>query len=131
MANILWNPSVYFWNTPRKCIIVYKRAVDSKSTAYFSACPKLLTSGRTDRQTDRQTRCLKGDHSQKVMQRVEVQSQQKKSMRCRLHVKKYGKINLKHLLQFPDQPSPILGSTENTTFVHLPKKSKYLKADFF
>ena len=44
---------------------------------------------------------------------------------------KYGKIDLKHLLQFPDQPSPILGSTENTTFVHLPKKSKYLKADFF
>ena len=43
---------------------------------------------------------------------------------------KYGKIDLKHLLQFPDQPSPILGSTENTTFVHLPKKSKYLKADF-
>ena len=51
-------------------------------------------------------------------------------MRCRLHVKKYGKIDLKHLLQFPDQPSPILGSTENTTFVRLPKKSKYLKADF-
>ena len=45
--------------------------------------------------------------------------------------KKYGKIDLKHLLQFPDQPSHILGSTENTTFVHLPKKSKYLKADFF
>ena len=45
--------------------------------------------------------------------------------------KKYGKIDLKHLLQFPDQPSLILGSTENTTFVHLPKKSKYLKADFF
>ena len=34
-------------------IIVYKRAVDSKSTAYFPARPKLLTSGRTDRQTDR------------------------------------------------------------------------------
>ena len=33
---------------------------------------------RTDRQTDRQTRCLKGDHSQKVMQCVEVQSKQKK-----------------------------------------------------
>ena len=45
--------------------------------------------------------------------------------------KKHGKIDLKHLLQFPDQPSHILGSTENTTFVHLPKKSKYLKADFF
>ena len=104
--------------------------MDSKSTAYFPGRPKLLTSGRTDGQTDRQTRCLKGDHSQKVMQRVEVQSQHQKSMRCRLHVKKYGKIDLKHLLQFPDQPSPILGSTENTTFVHLPKKSKYLKADF-
>ena len=61
-----------------ECIIVYKRAVDSKSTAYFPARPKLLTSGRTDRQTHRQTRCLKGDHSQKVMQRVEVQSQRKK-----------------------------------------------------
>ena len=47
-----------------------------------------------------------------------------------IECQKYGKIDLKHLLQFPDQPSPILGSTENTTFVHLPKKSKYLKADF-
>ena len=36
-----------------KFIIVYKRAVDSKSTAYFPARPKLLTSGRTDGQTDR------------------------------------------------------------------------------
>ena len=44
--------------------------------------------------------------------------------------KKNAKIDLKHLLQFPAQPSPILGSTEKTTFVHLPKKSKYLKADF-
>ena len=35
-----------------KCIIVNKRAVDSKSTAYFPARPKLLTSGRTDGQTD-------------------------------------------------------------------------------
>ena len=104
--------------------------MDSKSTAYFPARPKLLTRGRTDGQTDRQTQCLKGDHSQKVMQRVEVQSQRKKSMRCRLHVEKYVKIDLKHLLQFPDQPSHILGSTENTTFVHFPKKSKYLKADF-
>ena len=34
-------------------IIVYKRAVDSKSTAYFPACPKLLTGGQTDGQTDR------------------------------------------------------------------------------
>ena len=50
-------------------------------------------------------------------------------MRCRLHVKNTEKIDLKHLLQFPDQPSHILGSTENTTFVDLPKKSKYLKAD--
>ena len=84
---------------------------------------------QTDRQTDRQTRCLKGGHSQKIMQRVEVQSQQKKHA-VPIACKKYGKIDLKHLLQFPDQPSPILGSTENTTFVHLPKKSKYLKADF-
>ena len=64
------------------------------------------------------------------MQRVEVQSQQKKHAVPIACKKKYGKIDLKHLLQFPDQPSPILGSTENTTFVHLPKKSKYLKADF-
>ena len=113
-----------------KFIIVYKRAVDSKSTAFFPARPKLLTSGRTDRQTDRQTRCLKGDHSQKVMQRDEVQSQRKKACGADCMSKKYGKIDLKLLLQFPDQPSHILGSTENTTFVHLPKKSKYLKADF-
>ena len=38
---------------------------------------KLLTGGRSDGQTDRRTRCLKGDHSKKVMQRVLVQSQQK------------------------------------------------------
>ena len=49
----------------------------SKSTAYFPARPKLLTSGRTDRHTDRQTRCLKRDHYQKVNQRVEVKSQRK------------------------------------------------------
>ena len=49
--------------------------MDSKSTAYFPAHPKLRADGRTDRQT----RCLKGDHSQKVMQRVEVQSQRKKA----------------------------------------------------
>ena len=71
-----------FMSSIYKCIIVYKRAVDSKSTAYFPASPKLLTSGRTDgqtdRQTDRQTRYLKGDHSQKIMQRAEVQSQRKK-----------------------------------------------------
>ena len=91
---------------------------------------KLLTGGRTDGQTNRQTRCLKGDHSQKVMQRCFSSIPAKKNMRCPLHVKKDGRIDLKHLLQFPDQPSPILGSTENTTFVHLPKKSKYLKADF-
>ena len=41
--------------TECKCTIVYKRAVDSKSTAYFPARPQLLTSGRTDGQTDRQT----------------------------------------------------------------------------
>ena len=62
------------------------------------------------------------------MQRIEVQSQRKKKA-CDC-MSKYGKIDLKHLLQFPDQRSPILGSTENTTFVHLPKKSKYVKADF-
>ena len=33
--------------------MVNKRAVDSKSTAYFPARPKLLTGGRTDGQTDR------------------------------------------------------------------------------
>ena len=86
--------------------------------------------GQTDRRTDRHTQCLKGDHSQNVMQRVEVQSQQKKKHAVPIVCQKYGKIDLKHLLQFPDQPSHILGSTENTTFVHLPKKSKYLKADF-
>ena len=33
-------------------IIVNKRAMDSKSTAYVPARPKLLTSGPTDIQTD-------------------------------------------------------------------------------
>ena len=101
--------------------------MDSKSTAYFPARPEYL---RADGRTDRQTRCFKGDHLQKVMQRIEVQSQHKKHV-VPIACQKYGKIDLKHLLQFPDQPSPILGSTKNTTFVHLPKKYKYLKADFF
>ena len=104
--------------------------MDSKSKAYFPARPKLLTGERTDGRTDGQTRCLKGDHYQKVMQRVLVQSQQKKKHAVPIACQNYGKIDLKHLLQFPDQPSPILGSTENTTFVHLANKSKYLKADF-
>ena len=45
---------------------------------------------------------------------------------------KDGQIELKHLLQFPAQPSSFLGSMENSTFVYIyiPKKSKYLKADF-
>ena len=47
--------------------------------------------------------------------------------------KAYGSENMYiepiHLLQFPAQPSPFLGFMENTTFVHLPKKSKYLKVD--
>ena len=107
-----------------KCIIVYKRAVDSKSMAYFPARPKLLTSGRTDRQT----RCLKGDHSQRSCNVLKFNPSEKKHA-VPIACQKYGKIDLNHLLQFPDQPSHILGSTENTTFVHLPKKSKYLKAD--
>ena len=53
--------------------------MDSKTTAYFPARPKLLTGGWTDGQTDRQTQCLKGDHYQKVMKRLEVQSKHKKA----------------------------------------------------
>ena len=34
---------------------------------------------RADGRTDRQTRCFKGDHFQKVMQRIEVQSHRKKA----------------------------------------------------
>ena len=71
--------------------MVYKRAVDSKSTAYFPARPKVLTSGRTDGWTDRHGRCFKEDLLQKVMQRFVVQSQRKKSMWCRLHVKNTAK----------------------------------------
>ena len=70
--------SVYAPMSQYEEIIVYKRAVDSKSTACFPARPK-ITYERTDGQTDRQTRCLKGDHSQKVMQRVEVHFQRKKA----------------------------------------------------
>ena len=103
--------------------------MDSKSTAYFPARPKLLTSGRTDRQTDRH-----GALSEITFKRscnvLKFNLSEKKHV-VPIACQKYGKIDLKQLLQFPDQPSPILGSTENTTFVHLPKKSKYLKADFF
>ena len=98
--------------------------------AYFPARPKLLTNRQTDRQTDRQTRCLKGDHYQKAKQRVEVQSQRKKHA-VPIACQKIWQNRSETLLQFPNQPSPILGSTENTTFVHLPQESKYLKADFF
>ena len=44
----------------------------------LNKCLFVSPDGQTDRQTDRQTRCLKGDHPQKVMQRVNVQSQQNK-----------------------------------------------------
>ena len=108
-------------------IIIYKRAVDSKSTAYYAARPKLLTDDRTDRQTDT---VLKARSLSKGRATCLSSIPAKKIMRCRLHVKKDGKIDLKHLLQFPAQPSHILGSTENITFVHLLEKSKYLKADF-
>ena len=40
-------------NVTRNKLLVYKRAVDSKSTAYFPARPKLLTGGRTYGQTGR------------------------------------------------------------------------------
>ena len=43
---------VYAHMSQYEQIIVYNGAVDSKSTAYFPARPKFLTSGRTDRQTD-------------------------------------------------------------------------------
>ena len=89
---------------------------------------KILTGGWTNRQTGT---VLKGRSLSKGHATCSSSIPANKSMRCRLHVKKYGKIDLKHLLQFPAQPSPILGSTENTTFVHLTKKSKYLKANFF
>ena len=44
---------VYAHMSQYEQIIVYNGAVDSKSTAYFPARPKFLTSRRTDRQTDR------------------------------------------------------------------------------
>ena len=65
------------------------------------------------------------------MQRVEVQAAKKKHAVPIACQKIRQNRSEKVLLQFPDQPSHILGSTENTTFVHLPKKSKYLKAVFF
>ena len=43
---------------------------------------------------------------------------------------KDGQFELKFSLQIPAQPAPFLGLMEKTTFVHLPKKSKYLKAVF-
>ena len=97
--------------------------------AYFPARPKLLTSGQTDRQTDRHgsLREITFKRSCNVLKFNPSKKKHVVSIACQ----KYGKIDLKHLLQFPDQPSHILGSTEKTTFVHLPKKSKYLKAGFF
>ena len=83
-----------------------------------------------DRQTDRQTRCLKGNHSQKVMQRVLVQSQQKKKHVVPIACQKIRQNRSEKIIAVPGSTVTYLGSTENTTFVHLPKKSKYLKADF-
>ena len=57
-----------------------------------------------DRQTDT---VLRGRSPSKAMQRVEVQSQQKQACGADCMSKKYGKIDLKHLLQFPDQPKSI------------------------
>ena len=87
---------------------------------------KILTGGRTDGQTGT---VLKGRSLSKGHATCFSSIPAKKNA-VPIACQKYGRIDLKHLLQFPDQPSPILGSTENTTFVHLPKKSKYLKADF-
>ena len=99
--------------------------MDSKSTACFPARPK---SGRTDRQTDRHG-ALRQITFKRSCNVLKFNPNEKKHL-MPIACQKYGKIDLKHLLQFPDQLSHILGSTENTTFVHLPKKSKYLKADF-
>ena len=74
---------------------------------------------------------LKFNPSKKKKHAVPIACQKIRQNRSETLIAVPGKIDLKHLLQFPDQPSPVLGSTENTTFVHLPKKSKYLKADFF
>ena len=57
--------------------------------------------GRTDRQTDRQTPCLKGDHSQKIIQRVEVQSQQKKKHAVPLACKKIRQNRSETLIEVP------------------------------
>ena len=81
-----------------------------------------------DRQTDRHD-ALREITNKRSCNVLKLNPSEKKHV-VPIACQKYGKIDLKHLLQFPDQPSPILGSIENTTFVHLPKKSKYLKADF-
>ena len=56
---------------------------------------------------DGQILCSKGDHFQRVVQRAKVQVFLK-SMRYRKR-QKGGKIEPKHLLQYPAQPSPFLG----------------------
>ena len=81
--------------------------------------------GRTDTQTET---VLKVRSLSKVLATCLSSIPAKENMLCRLHVIKDGKIDLKHLLQFPAQLSHILGSTENTTIQ--PKTSKYLKVDF-
>ena len=55
---------------------------------------------------DGQTLCPLGDHFQQVVQRAKVQFFLK-SMRCRKR-QKGDKIEPKHLLQYPAQPSPFL-----------------------
>ena len=107
-------------------IIVYKRAMDSKSTAYFPARPKLLTSG----QTDRQTRCLKGDHSQKVMQRVEVQSQRKKknekrdNKQCLLDTPHRVTVNNKRLISKCKKPEKKHTYTKAIALLRITKGNK-------
>ena len=73
-------------------------------------CPSVRTDGQTDT----------------VLIERSLSTGREKSMRCRTHVKKADQIEL----LFSAQPSPFLGLIENTTFVHLSKKFKYLNADF-
>ena len=68
--------------------------------AYFPARPKLLTSGQTDRQTDRHG-ALREITFKRSCNVLKFNPSKKKACGADC-MSKNGKIDLKHLLQFPD-----------------------------
>ena len=92
----------------------------------WSYIPKLTT----EKRTDGQTRCLKDDHFQQVVQCVEGKSESKKQHTVPNLYQNRRPYQTQTLFQFSASPARILGTTENASFVHFIKKSMHLKTGF-